>query len=70
MKEVETLEKAARLADCFTLTNKVSLVNKANHRKPFYPPSGLKSSTSFQSGNSNQNALKPYPRGKNKGLVG
>ena len=40
-KEVETfktVEKAARLADDCTLTHKVSFVNKANSRKPFYPP--------------------------------
>ena len=41
-KEVETLEKAARLADDYTLTHKVSFVSKANPRKPFYPPSGHK----------------------------
>ena len=29
-KEVETLEKAARLADDYTLTHKVSFVSKAN----------------------------------------
>ena len=34
-KEVETLEKAARLADDNTLTHKVSFVSKANPRKPF-----------------------------------
>ena len=34
-KEVETLEKAARLADDYTLTHKVSFVSKANHRKPY-----------------------------------
>ena len=37
-KEVETLEKAARLADDYTLAHKVSFVSKANPRKPFYPP--------------------------------
>ena len=36
-KEVETLKKAARLADDYTLTHKVSFVSKANPRKPFYP---------------------------------
>ena len=66
-KEVETLEKAARLADDYTLTHKVSFVNKANPRKPFYPPSGHKPSPSLQSGNSNQNAPKPKPPGENKG---
>ena len=39
-KEVETLEKAAHLADDYTLAHKVSFVSKANPRKPFYPPSG------------------------------
>ena len=34
-KEVETLEKAARLAGDYTLTHKVSFVSKANPRKPF-----------------------------------
>ena len=34
-KEVETLEKAARLADDYTLTHKVSFVSKANPRKQF-----------------------------------
>ena len=58
-KEVETLEKAARLADDYTLTHKVSFVSKANPRKPFYPPSGHKQSPSLQYGNSNQNAPKP-----------
>ena len=66
-KDVETLEKAARLADNYTLTHKVSFVSKANPRKPFYPPSGHKPSSSLQSGNSNQNAPKPKPRGENRG---
>ena len=66
-KEVETLEKAARLADDYTLTHKVSFVSKANPRKPFYPPSGHKPSPSLQSGNSNQNAPKPKPPGEIKG---
>ena len=34
-KEVETLEKAARLADYYTCTHKVSFVKKANPRKTF-----------------------------------
>ena len=34
-KEVETLEKAARLADNYTLTHKVSFVSKATPRKHF-----------------------------------
>ena len=66
-KEVETLEKAARLADNYTFTHRVSFVNKANPRKPFYPPSGNKPSPSLQSGNSNQNAPKSKPPGENKG---
>ena len=65
-KEVETSKKAARLADDYTLTHKVSFVNKANPRKPFYPPSGHKPSSSLQSGNSNQNAPKSKPPGGNK----
>ena len=66
-KEVETLEKAARLADDYTLTHKVSFVSKANPRKPFYPSSGHKRSPSLQSRNSNQNAPEPKPPGENKG---
>ena len=66
-KEVETLEKAARLADDNTLTHKVSFVSKANPRKQFYQSSGHKPSPSHQSGNSNQNAPKPKPPGENKG---
>ena len=66
-KEVENLEKAARLADDYSFTHKVSFVSKANPRKPFYPSSGHKPSPSFQSGNSNQNTPKPKPPGENKG---
>ena len=66
-KEVETLEKAARFADDYTLTHKVSFVSKANLRKPFYPPSGHKPNPSLQSGNFNQNAPKSKPPGENKG---
>ena len=36
-KEVETLEKATRLADDYTLTHKVSFVRKANPRKTILP---------------------------------
>ena len=46
-KAVETLEKAARLADDYTLTHNVSFVNKANPRKPFYPIFGHKPSPSL-----------------------
>ena len=62
-KEVKTLEKAARLADDYTLPHKVSLVSKANPRKPFYSSSGHKPSPSLPSGNANQNENKgqtPY----------
>ena len=51
MKEVEILiKKAARLADDYTLTHKVSSVSKANPRKPFYPPSGHQELTSIEQG--------------------
>ena len=60
-KEVETLEKAARLADDYTMTHKVSFVSKANPRKPFYSCPGHKPSPSLHSGNSNQNAHKLNP---------
>ena len=66
-KEVETLEKAARLADDYPLTHKVSFVSKANPRKPFYPTSCHKPSPSLQSGNSSQNVPKPKPPGEYKG---
>ena len=66
-KEVETLGKAVRLADDYTLTHKVSFVSKANPRKPFYPPSGHIPSPSLQSGNSNQNAPESKPPGENIG---
>ena len=66
-KEVEILEKAARLADDYTLTHKVSFVNKANPKKTVYPVSSPKASLCLQSGNSNQNAPKPKPPSENKG---
>ena len=66
-KEVETLEKAARLADDYTLTHKVSFVSKANPRKQFYPSSGHKPSPSLPSGYSSQIAPKPKPPSENKG---
>ena len=68
-KEVETLEKAARLADDYTKTHKVSFVSKANHRNSFYPLSDHKPSPRLQSGNSNQNAPKSKPPVKNKGHI-
>ena len=55
-KKLKLWKKAARLADNYTLTHKVSFVSKANPRKPFYLPSGQKPSPSLQSGDSNQNA--------------
>ena len=64
--EVKTLEKAACLADNYTLSHKVSFVSKANPNNPFYPPSGHKPSPSLQSGNSSQNDPKPKPPGENK----
>ena len=66
-REVETFDKATRLADDYTLTYKVSFIDKANPRNPFYPSSSHKPSPSFQAGNSNQNAPKPEPPGENKG---
>ena len=66
-KEVETLVKAARLADDYTLAHKVSFVSKANSGRPFYPPAGHKPSPSLRAGSSNQNAPKPKPPGENKG---
>ena len=68
-KEVEILEKAARLADDYTLTLKVSFLSKANPRKPFYPLSDHKPSPSLQSGNSSQNAPKHKFPGENKGHI-
>ena len=65
-KEIEILEKAARLADDYSLTHKVSFVNKANPKKLCYPPSGPKSSPSLQSGNFSQNNHKPKPPGETK----
>ena len=47
------LEKAALSATDYTLTHKVSFVNKANPGKPFYPPSGPEPISFSKSGNSN-----------------
>ena len=66
-REVETYEKAAWLADEYTLTHKISFVHNANPRKPFYPPSGPKSSPSLHYGNSSHNTLKPKPAREKKG---
>ena len=54
-KQVETLEAAARLADDYALTHKVSFINKSNpSRRPFFPQSGSKHSPSNPSGNYSQ----------------
>ena len=46
-KQVETLEAAARLADDYALTHKVSFISKSNpSRRPFFPQSGSKHSPS------------------------
>ena len=66
-KEVETLEKAARLADDYTLTHKVSFVSKTNPRKPFYPPSGHKPVPSLVSPIRMLPNPPPPPPGENKG---
>ena len=66
-KKLKLWKKASRLADDYTLTNKVSFVNKAIPRKPFYSPSGHKPNPGLQSGNSNQNSPKPKTPGENKG---
>ena len=64
-KEVETLEKAVRLADDYTLTHKVSFVSKAkNHFTHLLVIN--QSPICLQSGNSNQNAPKLKPPGENK----
>ena len=55
-KKVETFEKTARLADVYILIHKLCFVNKADPRKPFYPPSGPKSILSVQFGNFNHHA--------------
>ena len=68
-KEVEILEKAVRPADdYFTVTHKLSFVNKANPIKIFYSPSGPKPSASLQSGSSSQKTHKPKPPGENAHL--
>ena len=67
-KQVETLEAAARLADDYALTHKVSFINKSNpSRRPFFPQSGSKHSPSNPSGNHSQTFTpKPKPSGENK----
>ena len=67
-KQVETLEAAARLADDYALTHKVSFINKSNpSRRPFFPHSGSKHSPSNPSGNYSQTFTpKPKSSGENK----
>ena len=67
-KQVETLEAAARLADDYALTHKVSFISKSNpSRRPFFPQSGSKHSPSNPSGNYSQTFTpKPKSSGENK----
>ena len=68
VKQVETLEAAARLADDYALTHKVSFINKSNpSRRPFLPQSGSKHSPSNPSGSYSQTFTpKPKSSGENK----
>ena len=64
-KQVETLEAAARLADDYALTHKVSFINKSNpFRRPFFPQSGSKHSPSNPSGSHSQTFT---PKSKSSG---
>ena len=67
-KQVETLEAAARLADDFALTYKVSFINKSNpSRRPLFPQSGSKHSPSNPSGSYDQTFIpEPKSSGENK----
>ena len=67
-KQVETLEAAARLADDYALTHKVSFNNKSNpSRRPFFQHSGSKHSPSNPPGSHSQTITpKPKPSGENK----
>ena len=67
-KQVETLEAAARLADDYALTHKVSFINNSNpSRRPFFPHSGSKHSPSNPPGSHSQTITpKPKPSGENK----
>ena len=67
-KQVETLEAAARLADDYVLTHKVSFINKSNpSRRPLFPQSGSKHIPSNPSGGYSQTFTpKPKPSGENK----
>ena len=67
-KQVETSEAAARLADDYALTHKVSFISKSNpSRRLFFPQSGSKHSPSNPSGNHCQTFTpKPKSSGENK----
>ena len=67
-KQVESLGAAARLADNYALTNKVSFLNKSNpSRRPFFLHTGSKPSPSNPSGSYSQTiSPKPKPSGENK----
>ena len=67
-KQVETLEAAARLADDYALTHKVSFINKSNpSRRPFFPHSGSKHCPSNPPcSHSRTITPKPKPSGENK----
>ena len=66
-KHVETLEAAARLADDYALTHKVSFINKSNpSRRPFFPQSGSKHSPSNPSGSYSQTFTLKSKSGENK----
>ena len=67
-KQVETLEAAARFADDYALTHKVSFINKSNpSRRPFFPQSGSKHSPSNPSGSHSQTFTpKPKSSGENE----
>ena len=70
-KQVETLEAAARLADDYALTHKVSFINKSNpSRRQFFPQSGSKHSPSYPSGSHSQTYTpKPKSSGENKDQI-
>ena len=67
-KQGETLEAAARLADDYALTYKVSFINKSYpSRRPFFPQSGSKHSPSNPPGSYSQTLTpKPQSSGENK----
>ena len=66
-RKFKPCEKSCSFSRLLYFDSQGFFVNKANPRKPFYPPSGHKPSPSLQSGYSNQNAPKPKPPGEKKG---